>query len=273
MQHIVKQIKTVTKKYQTKSGEKESVSKRVDIGVTDLFEDGEFVVVIAKSNFDKINNDSTDVIANLEKDVADKDAIIDVNNKSIAKFKTEIETKTNIIGDLSKEIKALKSTVDDLKSDISAKDDKIAELESTEKDVAELEKTIVDNDETIGKLTATVDELKPLLLAKDSTIADLEKEIAKYNAVDVDKLKEKADELDKSKNIIILQQKQITEYIQLVSYHKEKATAYKNQNPFSKLIGRDATADIISPDLALIDLSGNPIADDNADADGGNEKN
>ena len=76
MQHIVKRIKAVTKKYETKSGEKKSISKRVDIGVTDLFETGECVVVISKTNFDKLNNDSGEVTAKLENEVAAKDKII-----------------------------------------------------------------------------------------------------------------------------------------------------------------------------------------------------
>lgn len=268
MQHIVKQIKAVTKKYETKSGKKESISKRVDIGVTDLFETGEFVVVISKTNFDKINNDSREVTAKLEKEVAAKDEIIATNNESITNFKVEIETKTNKIAELSKEIKALKNTVAELESDVSAKDDKIDKLTT---DVAAKDKKLTDSDETISDLNAKLDEVKPtvdglkeLLLSKDSTIAELDKQIAVYDAIDIDKLTAKADELDKSKNIIIRLQNEKTEYIQLVNYHKERATAYKNQGVINKMLGNDAAAEITAPLLYLIDMSGISIKNDEA---------
>ena len=265
MQHIIKQVKAVTKKYTTKSGEKESTSKRVDLGVTDIFDVDEYVAIIRESDFNKI-----------DETIVDKDATITNLNDSVAKNKTELKSKTNKIGDLSKEIKALKTKVAELESDISAKDDIIGELESgVDGDAAtigDLEKAVADKDATIDdlnakvdKLTATVDELKPLLLTKDATITNLEKQIAAYDSVDIDKLESKADELDNAKNVIMKLQNEKMDYIQLVNYHKEKSTAYKNQNPFSKLIGRDAAADITLPTLTFIDISGNPIKDDDAD--------
>ena len=177
-----------------------------------------------------------------------------------------MDVKTNKIGDLSKEIKALKTKVAELESGISAKDETIDELTATvdgnAKKLTDSENVIDGLNDKVDELTAAVGKLKPLLLSKDDTISELEKQIAVYDAIDVDKLKEKADELDTSKNVVILQQKQITEYIQLVNFHKETATAYKNQNAISKLIGRDAATDIATPTLFLIDLSGNPIVDD-----------
>lgn len=262
MQHILKEVKAVTKKYPTKSGVKESISKRVDLGVTDIFETGECVAVISKTNFD-----------NIDETIADKDATIVNLNDSIAKHKVELESKTNIIGDLSKEIKALKTKVAELESDISAKDETIGVLTSK---VTAKDETIADSGNVIDglnakvdELTSTVGELKPLLLTKDSTIAELEKQIAIYGAMDVDELKEKSkkldatiDELDKSKNVIIRFQNEKMELKQLVNYHKEKATAYKNQRWYKKALGRDATADISTPTLVLFDLSGNDIVND-----------
>lgn len=275
MQHIVKRIKAVTKKYETKSGEKESISKRVDIGVTDLFETGECVVVISKTNFDKLNKDSTDVAAKLEKDIAAKDEIIDANNESIANFKAEIETKTNKIAELSKEIKALKNTVEKLESDISAKDDAIdkltADVESKDKKLSDSDETISDLNAKLDEVKPTVDKLKELLLSKDSTIAELDKQIAIYDAIDVDKLTIKADELDKSKNIIIRLQNEKTEYLQLVNYHKERATAYKNQGVISKMFGNDAAAEITAPVLYLIDMSGISIKKDDETESAGDD--
>ena len=265
MQHIVKPVKAVTKKYTTKNGVKESISKRVDFGVTDLFDVDDLVAITLKTNFDKLTTDSADAVGDLEKTIADKDATITGLNESNDK-----------LNEVTAKLKAAEKTIAELESDISAKDKTIAELTSTVDDNA---KTITasgniidDLNVKVDELTATVGELKPLLLSKDATISDLEKQIAVYDAVDVDKLKEKADELDKSKNVIIVQQKQITEYLLLVNFHKDKANAYKNQNAISKLIGRDAAADIPLPDLALIDSSGNPIADDNADSGNGSAK-
>ena len=259
MQHIMKEVKAVTKKYPTKSGVKESISKRVDLGVTDIFETGECVAVISKTNFD-----------NIDETIADKDATITNLNESVAKHKAEIESKTNIIGDLSKEIKALKTQVVELESDISAKDETIGVLTS---DVNVKDETIADSgnvidglNDKVDKLNATVDELKSLLLTKDDAIAKLEKQIAVYDAIDISDLKYKASELDKSKNIIMRLQNEKLEYVQLVNYHKETATAYKNQRWYNKALGRDATADISTPPLTLIDLSGNSIGKDN-DAD------
>lgn len=255
MQHIMKEVKAVTKKYPTKSGIKESISKRVDLGVTDIFETGECVAVISKTNFD-----------NIDETIADKDATIGNLNDSIAKHKAELESKTNIIGDLSKEIKALKIQVAELESDISAKDETITVLTS---DVNVKDETIADSgnvidglNDKVDKLNATVDELKSLLLTKDDAIAKLEKQIAVYDAIDIPDLKYKASELDKSKNIIMRLQNEKLEYVQLVNYHKETATAYKNQRWYNKALGKDATADISTPTLTLIDLSGNSIGKD-----------
>ena len=270
MQHILKEVKAVTKKYPTKSGVKESISKRVDLGVTDIFETGECVAVISKTNFD-----------NIDETIDDKDVTIVNLNDSIAKHKVELESKTNIIGDLSKEIKALKTKVAELESDISAKDETIGVLTS---EVTAKDETIADSGNVIDglnakvdELTSTVGELKPLLLTKDSTIAELEKQIAVYDAIDISDLKYKASELDKSKNIIIRLQNEKLEYVQLVNYYKETATAYKNQRWYNKALGRDATADISTPPLTLIDLSGNSIGkdkdatdDDTAIGDGDN---
>lgn len=242
---MMKEVKAVTKKYKTKSGIKKSTSKRVDLGVTDIFETGECVAIIPKSDFD-----------NLDKIIADNNDNIDNLNENVAKYKAELESKINIIGDLSKEIKALKNKIAELESNISSKDEKLIDSEN-------IIATLNDN---VDELTATVGELKPLLLSKDSTIADLEKQIAVYDAIDISDLKYKASELDKSKNIIIRLQNEKLEYVQLVNFHKEIATAFKNQRWYNKILGKNATADITTPPLKLIDLSGNSV---DSDADDG----
>ena len=255
MQHMMKEVKAVTKKYETKSGIKESTSKRVDLGVTDIFETGECVAVISKTDFD-----------NIDETIADKDATIGNLNDSIDKYKAELKSKFDEINGLSQEIKALKTTVDNLESDISAKDETI---DSLTKDVTVKDGKINDSgkiidglNDKIDELTATVGELKSELSTKDVTISELEKQIAVYDAMDVDKLMEKASELDKSKDALTLRQSQIREYIQLVNHKDKENTALRNQKWYHKALGRDATADIQLPPLNLIDESGNIIVND-----------
>ena len=264
---MMKKVKAVTKKYETKSGIKESTSKRVDLGVTDIFETSECVAVISKTDFN-----------NIDETIADKDVTIGNLNDSIDKYKAELKSKFDEINSLSQEIKALKTTVDNLESDVSAKDETIDSLTENirikDDKINESGKIIDDLNGKVGEVTATVDELKSLLLSKDDTIAKLEKQIAVYDAMDVDKLMEKADELDKSKNAVILQQSQIREYIQLVNYKDKENTALRNQKWYLKALGRDATADIQLPPLNLIDESGNIIVNDdpeNAISDGDSE--
>lgn len=146
-------------------------------------------------------------------------------------------------------------------------------------EISKLEKTIEDKDNKIkqlkdsySKLNDSVDEVKALLLSKDSTIDELEKKLVKYDAVDVDEFKEKLaslnkqnddlnSELRKSNKIIMMLQNQKMEYKDLVNYNIRIADAYKNQGMLNKLLGRDATAEIIKPNLKLLDESGNVIAD------------
>lgn len=76
-------------------------------------------------------------------------------------------------------------------------------------------------------------------------------------------MQNKAKELDKSKNVIILQQNQIIEYKDLVNYYKDTSNAYKNQSIFGKLLNKDAIADVDKPKLVLMDYSGNINNPDN----------
>ena len=256
MQHIVKQIKETSKSYNTKSGKKESVSKRVDIGVTDLFKKDDYIAIIFKSDFDEI-----------DKTIADKNATITNLNDSVDKYKAKVESKSNIITDLSNENEALKNKIAKLKSDVSAKDDIIDDLNTKVNNAENNKKENDDLNNKVAELSANVNKLKPLLLSKDETIADLEKQIAIYDAIDVSDLKNKASELDKFKNVIMKLQNEMMDLQRLVSYHKETANAYKNQRWYNKALGRDAIADITAPTLTFIDLSGNPIDKNDKSAD------
>ena len=138
-------------------------------------------------------------------------------------------------------------------------------------------KNIAELNERYDILNESLSASKQYLIDKDNIITDLEKQIAVLNAIDISILQKKADKVDKLKddlidageklnaksNVISLLQNEITEYIQVLNYYKEIASAYKNQSLIHKIIGKDATADITTPTLFLIDLSGNLKKDDN----------
>ena len=294
MRHETTVVKKASKKYKTADGvEKESISKRISLKKDSIFEIGDEIVLLPVDEFNKISGATSDDIAELKNDIADKDAIINELNESNAKLNAELKDKFNKINDVTAKLKASEKKIVNLESDISAKADIIAELKS---EIADVNADIKNNEKTIVDLNADVDELnkalsdsKQYLLDKDDIIVDLEKQIAVLNATDISELKQKAKDLDAVKddlieitkrldnksNVISLLQNQIMEYIQLVNYYKETSNAYKNQNVINKLIGRDATADIIEPTLYLIDSSGNVIADDNivdVDAESDNDK-
>lgn len=269
MQPETATVKKVIKKYKTKDGaEKESISYNAKLTADSEFKDGDIVAVIPIDELDAIGD--ADEIQNLKDIVADKDATIDELNESNAKLNAELQNKFNLINDVTAKLKASEKTVDDLKSDISEKDDIIAELHSDIK-VANSK-----NDELHKKL----DELNDLLTGKDETIAELDAtivdykiKIAEFNAVDVDKLKEKADKLDAVKddlidvtnrldsksNVISLLQNQIMELQQLLKFKDNKIDRLENKGALDYILKRDVTADIDSPTLFLIDPSGNLI--------------
>ena len=309
MQHETAKVKKAVKKYTTKDGvEKESISVNVNLGAKSEFNDGDIVAITLIDDFDKVADISVDEITAMENTIADQDKIITANNESIANLNAELQSKLNIINDVTAKYKASEKTADKLESDISAKDKEIAELKSKleiyEKTIADnekrisgdgseiddlknqihdLEKTAADQDRIIdeysakiGKLNDSIAESKTVLLSNNSTITQLEKEIAVYDAMDIDKLKEKADEVDELKdkliesgeklnaksNVISLLQNQITEYNQLVNFKDNVITALKKQSILNKLIGKDAAADITAPTLYLIDESGNLVKND-----------
>lgn len=312
MQHETATIKKIVKKYKTKDGaEKESISYHAKLNPDSEFKNGDKVAVAPLDIINELDNISADEIQQLKKDVADKDDIIAANTESIGKFKADIKEKSNIIASLSKENKETAKTVADLKSDISEKDNIIAELNSNIKisaakisdlkndvsgkdaELISIKNSLSEKDKSIVELTSKnemlhekLNELTDLLTDKDKTIDSLDEtiveykvKIATYNAIDIDKLKKKSDELDnvknelndinirldKKSNVISLLQNQIMELQQLVNYKDKEIDAVKNQNVFYKLIGKDATADIIAPTLYLIDISGNLIKNDKSD--------
>ena len=315
MQHETATVKKVVKKYTVKDGvEKESISFNVKLKSNSEFNDGDAVAVVLLDDFDGLDNVSADEIQQLNNAVADKDETIAANKESIDKLNAELHDKFNLINDVTAKLKASEKTIAELESDISAKADIIAELKSDGKvadatitglknNVADKdakltasETTIKDNEKTIAELSAMndalherLDELSDLLSGKDETIAALDEsvvnckiKVAELNAVDVDKLKEKADKvdavtdelidvtkkLDGKSNVISLLQNQIMELQQLVNYKDKEIDALENKGVLDTLFKKDVTADIDSPTLYLIDSSGNLIKEkDDIDVD------
>ena len=255
MQHETATVKKAVKSYSLKNGDKkESISYTINLGVNSAFDDNDKVAIIPISDFNNLSDVDADVIADLENAVADKDATITANAKSIDELNAKVENNSVLINDLRDKLTASEKTINDLESDVSKKDKKISELES-------------------------------IIADKDNKISDLEKQTAIYNAIDIDDLQNKADELDKSKNVIIklqndinhLQNKQ-NEYLLLVNFKDKQIVKLENKGVFDTLFGKYVTADIVEPTLSLIDVSGNPIADKsndetNANADSGDVAN
>ena len=311
MQHETATVKKVIKRYSTKDGEKESISYTAKLKGDSEFNDGDIVAVIPIDEVGAVADIDVAEIQNLKDVAADKDETIAANTETIDKLNAELQNKFNLINDITAKLKASEKTVAELESDISANGDTIAELTSDVKvadaTIKNLENTVADKDaelvavkdsstdkdKTIAELSAKndalherLDELTDLLDGKDTTIAALDETVAEYkikvaefNAIDVDKLKEKADKsdvvkdelieitkkLDSKSNVISLLQNQIMELQQLVNYKDKEIDAVKNQNVIHKLLRKDATVDIPTPTLYLIDTSGNLIK--NADND------
>lgn len=313
MQHETTVVKKAVKKYTTKKGvKKESISININLGAKSKFNDGDKVAVALYDDFKELENISADEIQQLKKDVADKDATITDLNESNAKLNEELKDKFDKINDITAKLKASEKTVADLESDISEKDNIIADLESDikvanvtsddhEKIVADInaelissKNKITEKDKTIADLSAKndalherLDELTDLLSGKDKTIDSLDEtivnykiEIAEYNTIDIDKLKDKSYELDNVKdelvtitkrlddksNVISLLQNQIMELQQLVNYKDKENDALQNKGLLDTILNKDITANITAPTLYLIDTSGNLIKE-NPDID------
>lgn len=228
--------------------------------------------IIAANNerIDKLNRE----LQNKFNKINEVTAKLKASEKTIDFLESDISAKDETIASLNDKINA----ADEFKS---GSEKTIADNEITINDlrnqIQNLEKTVADRDATIDDYSAKIDKLneslaesKAALLSNDETIAKLDKEIAVLNAIDISELKEKAKELDIVKddliaandklnsksNFVSLLQNQIMEYIQLVNYYKEKATASENKGLLDYILNRDVTANIDEPTLYLIDLSG-----------------
>lgn len=223
MDYEIKIVKGTTKKYNTVSGEKVSISKRIDLGVNSLFDVNDEVVILS---YDTLN----DLIKGAGVDSIDK--LESIYNKDKA---------------LENENKKLYAKINELMDLLSMKDDNI-------------------------------DELVNVNITNNVKIKELEKDVAVFESIDVNKLRDKVDELDLLKdkllnlnerldnksNVISLLQNQIMEYIQLVNYKNSIINALEKQGVLSKLMGKDVRAGLIKPPLFLINETGN-LKDDVGD--------
>ena len=297
MHHEKKIVKGTAKKYTTAAGvEKESVSKRIDLGVNSAFGIDDEVVILSIDDFNKLTDGNADEIQVLKNISSGKDDTIAALTKKNDKLNAELKAKLDLNNDITAKLRASEKKVKELESDVSAKDDIIA---ANEKSIAGKDSEIDDLNAKVTKLSDTIDELKPLLLSKDDTIAELDKKLSKYDDVDVSALKKKADkydaadidtlkddaaELSKSKNIIIKLQNDIilfrdviSDYKSLVDYKDNINAALKNQGFLDKYVrNKDVTDDIKEPALKNIDAAGKLLKDIPSeiigDADSGDKK-
>lgn len=297
MHHEKKIVKGTSKKYKTLNGiEKESVSKRIDLGVNSAFNVDDEVVILSADDFNKLTDGNADEIQVLKNISSGKDDTIAKLKASNDKLNQELQAKLDLINGLTPKSKASEKRVKELESDVSKKDNIISD---NEKSIADKDSEINQLKETNGALSDKLDKSKDYLLKKDDIIAGLEKDLAKYDDVDVSALKEKADkydavnvddlkgkadELDNAKNVIIKLQNDIIlftdvirDYKSLVDYKDNINTALKNQGFLDKYIrSKDVTDDIKEPALKNIDTAGELLKDIPSDvigdADSGDDK-
>lgn len=140
MDYEIKIVKGTTKKYNTVSGEKVSISKRIDLGVNSLFDVNDEVVILSYDTLnDLIEGAGVDSIDKLES-IYNKDKALENENK-------KLYAKINELMDL---LSMKDDNIDELVNVNNINNVKIRELE---KDVAVFESI------DVNKLRGKVDEL------------------------------------------------------------------------------------------------------------------
>ena len=140
MDYEIKIVKGTTKKYNTVSGEKVSISKRIDLGVNSLFDVNDEVVILSYDTLnDLIKGAGVDSIDKLES-IYNKDKALENENK-------KLYAKINELMDL---LSMKDDNIDELVNVNNTNNVKIKELE---KDVAVFESI------DVNKLRGKVDEL------------------------------------------------------------------------------------------------------------------
>ena len=151
-------------------------------------------------------------------------------------------------------ISELKETITEKEKEIANLTAKITTLETSNKDLTNQ----VGN---ISKLQQENTELNNLIRSK-------EKELAKYTAIDIDKLQQKATELEtenkelsnkvtnRDEYIIYLELLQ-TDYKLLVQHLNNYLSLYKHRNIINRVINKDVASDIDKPQLEMMDFKGN----------------
>ena len=97
MQYEKATVKKAVKKYKTvKQGVKESISVNINLGSKSSFDDGDEVVILSLSDFNKIPDVDADAI---EKSIAGKDEIITGLNDKITKLNDEVAGLKSLLSD------------------------------------------------------------------------------------------------------------------------------------------------------------------------------
>ena len=144
--------------------------------------------------------------------------------------------------------------------------------------ISELKETITEKEKEIANLTAKITTLKTenkSLTNKVGNISELqqentelnnlilskEKELAKYNAIDIDKLTNDKETLETENKELSKQLGIKTDYIvyleQLQTDYKELINYFRNKNFLTPLLNAIGLSDIDKPQLKHIDMKGN----------------
>lgn len=135
MHHEKKIVKGTSKKYKTVNGiEKESVSKRIDLGVNSAFDVDDEVVVLSIDDFNKLTNDNADEIHVLKNISSGKDDTIAELNASNDKLNQKLQNKLDLINDITDKLKASEKKVKELESDVSALKEKADKYDAVDVD-------------------------------------------------------------------------------------------------------------------------------------------
>ena len=135
------------------------------------------------------------------------------------------------------------NTINELNNIITDKDNEIKELNNKIKELT------ADNDRLNNEVTSNKNEIK-----------ELTEQLAKYNAIDIDELKE--DLKDKSKllddfyKLSVGLQSEKGEFKEVINYHVRYNDKLKSRNIFQRIFNKDVSDGIDEPPLNLIDLNG-----------------
>lgn len=141
------------------------------------------------------------------------------------------------------------NTIKELNSIISDKDNEIKELNNKIKELTADNNRL--NNEVLG--------LKDDITSNNDKINELTNKLAKYDALDIDSLLNKSNELDDFYKLSVGLQSEKIEFKDVINYHVRCNDKLKNRNVIQRLFNKDVSDDIDEPTLKLIDLNGHSL--------------